>query len=264
LLSFFADIFQEKPIDNGFPSFAKYLRAFNIYEPKVIGCAFLVTLVLLHQKGWRVRRLGALFNKQCEILTGQKPLTHYTLDEVEEWLQTWGQVPYAELIEMLTQAPQIWRQREPSTLISSPFSSEEERSPARLSNSHSNQFDIEHAEAITAILEDEMQETIAGREPGQTEEQGQSFVLEGRMSPRSEEQRKERERYARKVRRQLVEAHVVVVQRDGTCGLEIDREHRCGCPLYRQNGLRHRCAHCIPDLSWSQEVNDLIATILDA
>src|SRR5213078_1431718 len=65
------------------------------------GRAFLATLVLLHRKHWRVEKPGATFTDQCRILSGQMPLASYTLDEVESWLEAWGNLPYAELITTL-------------------------------------------------------------------------------------------------------------------------------------------------------------------
>lgn len=101
LAQFLASVLEKREYENGYPTFSKYLKAFKCYSPEVIGRAFLATLVLLHRKHWRVEKPGATFTDQCRILSGQMPLAYYTLDEVEEWLAAWGNVPYAELITVL-------------------------------------------------------------------------------------------------------------------------------------------------------------------
>jgi DNA-binding Lrp family transcriptional regulator len=81
---------------------------------------------------------------------------------------------------------------------------------------------------------------------------------------RSVEDIARRAQYARRIREQLRNAGVFVLSQNGGDGTEIDREHRCGCPLYVVKGLRRVCAHCVPELSWSHKTQDLIASILDS
>jgi hypothetical protein len=101
LAQFLASVLEQHHMENGYPTFSKYLKAFTRYAPEVIGRAFLVTMVLLHRKHWQVECAGALFTKQCKVLSGALPLTHYTLDEVEAWVRAWGDLPYADLPRVL-------------------------------------------------------------------------------------------------------------------------------------------------------------------
>jgi hypothetical protein len=102
LAQFLAGILEKQDVENGYPTFTKYLKAFQRYTPEVIGRAFLATMVLLHRKGWRVESPGAMFTTQCKVLCGERPLSHYTLADVEAWLQVWGELPYHELLQVLT------------------------------------------------------------------------------------------------------------------------------------------------------------------
>ncbi len=119
IAQFLASVLEKSEYDNGYPTFSKYLKAFKYYSPEVIGRAFLATMVLVHRKGWQVDSLGATFTTQCKVLSGQKALAAYTLDEVEEWLRTWGDVSYAELIGALA-APSSSESREPASLVTAP------------------------------------------------------------------------------------------------------------------------------------------------
>lgn len=116
LAQFLASVLEKSDYENGYPTFSKYLKAFKEYAPEVIGRAFLVTMVLIHRKHWQIERPGATFTDQCRILSGQKPLIHYTLDEVEEWLKTWGHLAYSELlVAVATQSES--QTPEPASLI---------------------------------------------------------------------------------------------------------------------------------------------------
>jgi hypothetical protein len=101
IAKFLASVLEKHEYEDGKPTFSKFLRAFDVYTPEVIGRAFLVTMVLLHRKHWKVDKPGALFTKQCKILSGIQSFVYYTPDEVEEWLRTWGNLPYTELIATL-------------------------------------------------------------------------------------------------------------------------------------------------------------------
>jgi hypothetical protein len=115
LAQFLASVLEKNEYENGYPTFSKYLKAFKEYAPEVIGRAFLVTMVLLHRKHWHIERPGATFTDQCRVLSGQKPLAHYTLDEVEEWLKTWGHLAYPELLVAVATATEQ-QVREPAPL----------------------------------------------------------------------------------------------------------------------------------------------------
>jgi len=101
LAQFLASVLEKDDYDNGYPTFTKYLKAFKVYAPEVVGRAFLATMVLLHRKNWQSKKPGATFTDQCKILSGQLPFAHYTLNDVEEWMRTWGGLPYSELIEAI-------------------------------------------------------------------------------------------------------------------------------------------------------------------
>lgn len=121
IAKFLAGILEKHEYENGKPTFRKYLAAFKQYTPEVIGRAFLATMVLLHCKRWRVNSRGATFTNQCKTLSGQQPFVHYTLEEVEEWLRAWGQLPYAELITTLAAAPLSEpAASEPAPLVTAP------------------------------------------------------------------------------------------------------------------------------------------------
>lgn len=101
LAQFLASVLEKTEYENGYPTFSKYLKAFKCYSPEVIGRAFLATMVLLHRKHWHVEKPGATFTDQCKVLSGQLPFANYTLVEIEEWMQAWGHLPYAQLISAL-------------------------------------------------------------------------------------------------------------------------------------------------------------------
>jgi hypothetical protein len=116
---FLASVLEKHDYENGKPTFSKFLKAFTAYTPQVIGRAFLVTMVLLHQKHWKVNSRGALFTNQCKILSGDPkyPFVHYTLTEIEEWMQAWGNLPYAELITVLATPEPEPAPPEPAPLV---------------------------------------------------------------------------------------------------------------------------------------------------
>ncbi len=119
LAQFLASVLEKSEYENGYPTFSKYLKAFKLYSPDVIGRAFLATMFLLHRKNWQTSP-GATFTNQCKVLSGQKPLAHYTLDDVEEWLRIWGHLPYPELIVAVAAPPPAQQLPEPATLITTP------------------------------------------------------------------------------------------------------------------------------------------------
>jgi hypothetical protein len=119
LAQFLASVLEKNEYENGYPTFSKYLKAFKVYTPAVIGRAFLATMYLLHRKNWQTSP-GATFTNQCKVLSGQKPLAHYTLDDVEEWLQAWGHLSYPELIVAVAAPPPEQQTAEPATLITGP------------------------------------------------------------------------------------------------------------------------------------------------
>ena len=119
IAQFLAKTLEKSEYENGYPTFSKYLKAFKYYSPDVIGRAFLVTMVLVHRKNWQVESLGATFTNQCKILSGQKPLAHYTLDEVEEWMRSWGHLAYPELVVAIA-APAEQQVPNPASLITGP------------------------------------------------------------------------------------------------------------------------------------------------
>lgn len=117
IAQFLAKTLEKSDYENGYPTFSKYLKAFKQYTPEVIGRAFLVTMVLVHGRGWQVDSLGATFTTQCKILSGQKPLATYTLDEVEEWMRSWEHLAYPDLLAAVA-APAIAQpDPEPASLI---------------------------------------------------------------------------------------------------------------------------------------------------
>lgn len=118
LAQFLAKVLEKSDYDNGYPTYTKYLKAFKVYNPDVVGRAFLATMVLVHRKNWQSRKLGATFTDQCKILSGQLPFAYYSLDEVEEWLKTWGNLPYSELISALAAPPQAPISSQPAPLVS--------------------------------------------------------------------------------------------------------------------------------------------------
>jgi hypothetical protein len=118
LAQFLANVLEKNEYENGYPTFSKYLKAFKVYTPAVIGRAFLATMYLLHRKNWKTSP-GATFTNQCKVLSGQIPLAHYTLDDVEEWLQAWGHLPYPELIVAVAVSPEQ-QPSEPAPLITQP------------------------------------------------------------------------------------------------------------------------------------------------
>jgi hypothetical protein len=120
LAQFLASVLEKNEYENGYPTFSKYLKAFKCYSPEVIGRAFLATMVLLHRKHWRVEKPGATFTDQCRILSGQMPLAHYTLDDVEEWLRAWGNLPYPELIVAIAAPAPEHPSSEPASLVTTP------------------------------------------------------------------------------------------------------------------------------------------------
>lgn len=120
IAQFLASVLEKSEYENGYPTFSKYLKAFNRYTPEVIGRAFLATMVLLHRKHWRVDSAGATFTNQCKVLCGERPLAHYTLDEVEEWIRAWGHLPYPELIVAVAVPPPEQQVSRPATLITGP------------------------------------------------------------------------------------------------------------------------------------------------
>lgn len=119
LAQFLASVLEKSEYENGYPTFSKYLKAFKLYSPDVIGRAFLATMFLLHRKNWQTSP-GATFTNQCKVLSGQKPLAHYTLDDVEEWLRIWGHLPYPELIVAMAAPPPAQQLPEPAALITTP------------------------------------------------------------------------------------------------------------------------------------------------
>ncbi len=120
IAQFLAKALEKNDYENGYPTFSKYLKAFKQYTPDVIGRAFLVTIVLVHGKGWQVDSLGATFTTQCKRLSGLKPLADYTLDEVEAWLNAWGHLAYPELLVAVTAPPAAPHVSEPASLITGP------------------------------------------------------------------------------------------------------------------------------------------------
>jgi hypothetical protein len=135
IAKFLAGVLEKHEYENGKPTFRKYLAAFKQYTPEVIGRAFLATMVLLHCKRWRVNSRGATFTNQCKTLSGQQPFVHYSLEEVEEWLQAWGHLPYAELITALAAAPLSEpAASEPAPLVTTPRQHVAPPSPAQSSN----------------------------------------------------------------------------------------------------------------------------------
>jgi hypothetical protein len=101
IAKFLASVLEKHEYEDGKATFSKFLRAFDVYTPEIVGRAFLITMVLLHRKHWKVDKPGALFTKQCKVLSGIHSFVDYTPDEVEEWLRAWGNLPYAELIATL-------------------------------------------------------------------------------------------------------------------------------------------------------------------
>jgi hypothetical protein len=120
IAQFLASKLEELEFENGYPTFSKYLRAFHRYSPEVIGRAFLATMVLVHRKRWKKVNRGATFTNQCKILCGQMPLAHYTLDDVESWLQSWGNLPYSDLIDAIAAPLPKEQPEEPAALVTAP------------------------------------------------------------------------------------------------------------------------------------------------
>lgn len=119
IAKFLARVLEKYEYEGGKPTFRKYLAAFNHYTPEVIGRAFLVTMVLLHQKRWSIRNLGATFTYQCKTLSGDPdhPFDRYTLEDVETWLKIWGDLPYPELITTLESPEPEPTKPEPAQLV---------------------------------------------------------------------------------------------------------------------------------------------------
>ncbi len=86
-------------------AFKKYLHIFKQYESKIIGRAFISTMVLMHREHWSLDRPGGFFTAQCRALSGQANLKGYSENDVEEWLRLWGDLPYDDLLRALTAPP---------------------------------------------------------------------------------------------------------------------------------------------------------------
>jgi hypothetical protein len=112
--------FLGKTLENNSNAFQAYLKIFKEFEPKVIGRAFLTTMVLLHHEHWTIHRPGGFFTTQCRALSGQADLKGYTLDDVEGWLRTWGNFPYSELLVALAAPPPRQQPVVPATLLTTP------------------------------------------------------------------------------------------------------------------------------------------------
>jgi hypothetical protein len=114
---FLASVLEKHEYEKGKHTMSKYIAAFQTYSPEVIGRAFLVTMVLLHRRHWKVDKPGGLFTKQCMVLSGKEAFERYTLAEVEEWMQAWGDVPYAELLTTLATPDPEPIKPEPAQLV---------------------------------------------------------------------------------------------------------------------------------------------------
>jgi hypothetical protein len=119
LAQFLARVLEKNEYENGYPTFSKYLAAFKVYTPDVIGRAFLATMFLLHHENWQTNP-GATFTTQCKILSGHLPLAHYTLDDVEQWLQIWGHLSYPDLIVAVAAPLPEQQVAAPAPLITEP------------------------------------------------------------------------------------------------------------------------------------------------
>ncbi len=170
--------------------------------------------------------------------------------EIERWMH--NPTSWTEIEDALRQEAKKIREStggtHSSTSVSHVTCDAEKGDCAPLSGSHSH--DSDNARRL-----------LGSQENNACTPSGETRMIDQPL--RSDEERKARRNAARRVREQLWQSGVVIIGRDGKDGLEIDTEHQCGCPLYRQKGLRRHCAHCVPDLSWDQDVRALIASILN-
>ncbi len=183
--------------------------------------------------------------------------------EIQRWLRStasWTDIE-EEMVQEEKKARRVIGQAQLSVLILDSTHEVGEDTLPDISDSYSHRVD--HPFGDGTSLASNVHEEDGEGQHGDVEEMEHMLVSGEKTESRGEEERKARRNSARRVREHLRESGVVVIGRDGKDGLEVDMEHQCGCPLYRYKGLRRFCAHCAPDLSWSQEVRALIASILD-